>query len=67
MPYAKRIDTVDDETIYKGEAEPGSAEADPVWRISRINLIDEDINETWAGGNADFANAWADRAALEYA
>lgn len=66
MPFAKRVDTVDDETIYKGEAAPGSAEADPVWRISRISLIAEDITEQWANGSAEFISAWTERASLDY-
>jgi len=66
MPYAKRLDTVNDQISYRGEAEPGSAETDPVWRISRITIVDDDITENWANGTAAFTSAWTQRASLEY-
>jgi hypothetical protein len=64
--YAKRVDMVGDSLIYRGEAAVGSAESAPVWRIRRITLTGDDMTEEWAGGNAAFDKAWADRAALGY-
>lgn len=66
MPYAKRTDSIGENLIYKGEAVPGSAEAAAVWRISRLSIIDDDITEKWANGNAEFINGWTERASLDY-
>lgn len=66
MPYAKRTDFVGDDVIYKGEAEPGSLESDPVWRISKITFVGEDATEQWAGGTANFVHVWANRTSLTY-
>lgn len=67
MPYAKRTDFVGDEVIYKAEAQPGTADTSPAWRISRITLVGEDITEQWAGGSADFVHIWTNRESYEYA
>jgi len=64
---ARRVDFVGDALLYRGEAAPGAAEGNAVWRVRRITFApDGDVTETWAGGNADFVNAWNDRATLEY-
>ena len=65
MIYAKRIDFVGNNIIYRGEALPGSSESASVWRIRRISLIDEDMSEEWASSGA-FANAWTARTSLVY-
>lgn len=67
--YAKRVDFVDAQNLlYRGEASPGSDEADPVWRVRRISFVgsDEDIVEEWAEGSANFDKVWDDRASLTY-
>jgi len=67
MPYAKRVDFVNDSLIYKGEAPVGSFETDPVWRIHRLVLSpDGDLVETWASGDASFSYSWSDRATYPY-
>lgn len=67
MPYAKRIDIVSDELIYRGEAAVGSLDNAPAWRIRKLTMnADGDVMETWAGGNANFDKVWANRASLEY-
>ncbi len=71
VPYAERVDFVGDTVIYRGYAElvdgePGPAEADAVWRIKRLTFVGPDVSTTWADGNANFDNAWNDRAALTY-
>jgi len=56
--------------IYIGEAIPGSgATSAAVWRIRRLEFlsaIEDDIEQFWADGDADFDNIWDDRAALSY-
>jgi len=65
--YSKRVDFIDDSTLYRGEAVPGSNESEAVWRIRKITIaVDNDVTETWAGGNDNFDKAWADRAGLSY-
>lgn len=66
--YAKRVDFVSDNLLYRGEAAVGSADSEAVWRIRRITFgaIDGDVTEQWAGGTADFDKAWADRLSLTY-
>lgn len=66
MPYAKRTDFVGENLIYKGEAVPGSADGDPVWRISRVTIAGDDITEKWAEGSADFSLSWSAHADYDY-
>lgn len=64
---ARRVDFVGETLIYRGEAAPGAAETDSVWRIKRIAFgSDGDVTETWADGTSAFAHAWANRASLTY-
>ena len=67
VELSRRSDFVGDTIIYRGEATPGASESTAVWRIKRIEFLqDGDVVEKWAAGNADFVNAWTDRATLEY-
>lgn len=67
MAYAKKIDWIDDNTFYKGEANPGTAAGASEWRIRYVTIApDGDVEETWAEGNANFDNIWNDRASLSY-
>lgn len=63
--YSKRIDFITDNELYRGEALVGSSETSAVWRIRRI-LINPDVSEQWASGNANFDKVWADRLSLTY-
>lgn len=65
--YAKRVDFINDNLFYKGEAAPGSSESSGVWRISLVSLgTDGDVTETWASGNANFTKSWTDRLSYTY-
>jgi len=65
--YSKRVDFIDDSTLYRGEAVPGSAESAAVWRIRKITIaVDNDVSETWADGNDNFDKSWLDRESLIY-
>lgn len=68
VAYAKRVDFEGDTTIYKGEADPGTAESTAAWRIRRITFVgaDEDVVEEWGEGTGSFVHAWDDRATLSY-
>ena len=68
--YAKRIDMVSSELLYRGEAVVGSAEDAPVWRIRRVTLTAAgalvDVSEQWAGGAAEFIHRWSERGTIAY-
>lgn len=66
MVYAKQTDFVGEDVIYKGEADPGSPTSSPVWRIHKLVILNDDVSETWAGGNANFDKIWDNRASLLY-
>jgi len=67
MPvYAKIIDDLEDGTTYIGEADAGSSESDPVWRIKQIVETGPDVKITWADGDTNFDNIWDNRASLSY-
>jgi hypothetical protein len=67
MVYAKRIDFISENEIYRGEAPVGTLETAPAWRIRRIVIAsDSDITETWATGNAQFDKAWSNRSNYTY-
>lgn len=52
-PAETRMETVGAYT-YIGEAEPGSADTDPVWRIHRVSST----AIRWANKRAKFENVW---------
>lgn len=65
--YSKRVDFINDNDLYKGEAAVGSLESNAVWRIRKITLSsDGDVTETWAAGTSDFDKIWANRLSLSY-
>ena len=66
MEYAKRVDFVDSDIIYKGEAAPGSTEDAQSWRIKKITFVGEDIKEEWAEGTAEFNKVWSSRESYNY-
>lgn len=67
VPYSKRIDFVSETELYKGEAQVGSSESASTWRIRKITIAgDGDVQETWAGGSAEFNKIWTSRASYVY-
>lgn len=67
MKYDTKVDFVDDNLSYKGEAIPSSSASNPVWRILRTTVsLDNDITQTWANGSADFIHSWDDRSTYTY-
>jgi len=67
--YTRRIETNNDFT-YIGEAEVGSEENEPVWRISRLynSPVDAftDLAISWAEGNSNFDKIWSNRETINY-
>lgn len=67
VPFAKRVDFITDNELYKGEAVVGSAEASSSWRIRKVTIgEDSDITETWASGNSEYNKRWIDRLTYNY-
>lgn len=67
MAYAKRIDFISDNLLYKGEAIVGTLDSDPAWRIHKIIIgSDSDVTEIWASGNALYDKRWSDRLSYSY-
>lgn len=66
MPLTTILDDPTSSTIsYVGAAMPGSNQADPVWRISRLDeTVGAEIK--WADGNTNFDNIWNNRNLLNY-
>ena len=65
--YSKRIDFINDDLLYKGEAPVGSTESNALWRIRQITVgADGDVTEVWAGGTAEFDKAWSQRLSYSY-
>jgi len=67
MMYAKRVDMVSDNLLYRGEAVVGSPTSAAAWRVRRITIgVDGDVTEEWAGGNASFDKTWDGRLGYTY-
>ena len=55
------------ETIYRGSAVPGTAEAAASWRCEEITIAtDGDVTILFADGDDLFNNVWDNRASLSY-
>jgi hypothetical protein len=69
VQYNKLVDT-ENEFIYIGEAVPGSITSAAVWRIKRVEEINnstgDDYNILWADGTAEFDKVWDDRLTFTY-
>jgi hypothetical protein len=67
MPYAKRIDFITENELYRAEAAVGTLDSSPAWRIRKIVIgADNDVTETWAGGSALYDKVWNDRLSYTY-
>lgn len=64
--YTVRVDEVTIDLLYVGEAEAGSAEADPVWRIYRADFAGNSATKLYADGLSTFTKVWNDRASYTY-
>ena len=66
--YTKRVDFIDENLLYRGEAEPGIFTTQGFWRIRKISIsaIDDDIVEIWADGNDNFDKIWDDHLSYQY-
>ena len=66
--FSKRVNFIDETLLYRGEAQPGTAESSPAWRIRKITIaaLDNDIVETWADGTDTFTKIWDNHLSYSY-
>lgn len=65
LKYTKRVDFINDNLLYKGEAVIGTLPSDSEWRIVRINISNEgDIIEEYS--SSSFNQIWNNRLNLTY-
>ena len=61
-----RVDEASQTITYIGEAAIGMSESNPFWKVKRLEQSGSVLKITWADGNEDFDNVWANRASLTY-
>lgn len=54
------------DTVYVGEASPGTAETDPYWRVFKFSSATDTGATLFADGDANFDNVFSDYASLTY-
>lgn len=65
---ASQVDFQDSgNTIYRGEAQPGTATSAASWRIRKLTINAEgDVSTLWADGDSNMDNVWDNRYSLSY-
>lgn len=72
LSNAQRVDEENDgDTLYVGDALPGTATSSAAWRIKRITFTVDGNGNTdsvteWADGNSNRDNIWDNRLSLSY-
>lgn len=61
-----RVDEASTTVTYVGDAPLGSDESTATWRIKKLETTGTVLKITWADGNSNFDNVWANRASLTY-
>lgn len=64
-PRAVQLDNTADPILYIGKAPIGSSTASAVWQISKLDTS-SGLSKTWADGDSDYNNIWANHASLTY-
>jgi len=63
--YQTRIDDVSGTVSYVGDAQPGVATSETVWRIKKIDTTSGTVI-TWAEGSSAFDKIWNSRTDYDY-
>lgn len=68
VPFAKQINFISDNLLYRGEADPGTLTSASLWRVRKITIDagDSDITETWANGDSNFDKIWDNHLGFTY-
>ena len=64
--YAVRLDSIDANTTYVGEAPIGANGTESRWRLRKLVQDGSVLSIFWADGNQSFDNVWDNRASLTY-
>ncbi len=62
--YEQRAEITSDYEVYRGEAELGAQDSDPVWRVRKIIIfygVAIATTTTWANGLDGFVHVWDNR------
>jgi hypothetical protein len=65
-PMSVKLDQVDANTLYIGEALPGTAGSEAAWRIRKFLTAGSVSSMLYANGDSAFSNIWDNRAGLTY-
>jgi len=67
ITFSKRVDFINDNMVFRGEAAVAASDSSPVWRIKKITISnDADVVETWANGTSLFDKVWNNRLQYSY-
>lgn len=66
MAYAKRVDVINDNLYYNGEAVAGTLDGAPKWRIKRTTITGDDVVTEFASGTDKFDKVWDFRLTYNY-
>jgi hypothetical protein len=67
LDYTTRVEFIDDYHFYRGWALPGTLAATASWKITYTTMdVYGSVTTLYADGNANFDNAWTDRAIKAY-
>jgi len=68
VPFAKQVNFISDNLLYRGEADPGTLTSAATWRCRKITIdaTDSDITETWANGDSNFDKIWDNHLSFTY-
>lgn len=64
--YAQQLDASTAPIYYIGKAEVGASLLSPVWSIYKLDNTGGSMSITWANGNDNYVNVWANRTSLSY-
>ena len=51
---------------HYGMGPPGGSTAEPVWRIQRLTVVNNNLTVEFADGDAELDNVWDNRGSLSY-
>jgi hypothetical protein len=66
-PMSVKLDQVDANTLYIGEALPGTLGSAAAWRIRKFLTAGSVSSMLYANGESSFTNIWDNRTGLSYA
>ncbi|MDP2692289.1 MAG: hypothetical protein Q8O88_01455 [bacterium] len=65
-PMAIRLDEVDSNTLYVGEADVGTVDSASLWKIKKVTTTGTIIKIEWADSVQTFTKIWNNRTTYTY-